>query len=183
MNISVLLLCVGPLLYAGCSSVSGTADAEARRHLNTAEEYEQAGLFEKAEEEYIAIVESSPQPSLYPDALRKLALLSLHPSNAAGSDSAAVARFRAYLPHAPTATERESTLLHVRLLERVLALEEELADQRVSLDSLSNSKVSLVDELAARSKRLHQVETELQQVSSELKKLREVDVQLHKRKK
>ncbi|MFN0157562.1 MAG: hypothetical protein ACKVRP_05750 [Bacteroidota bacterium] len=183
MKIYMMIVLGAATALSGCSSLSKIADAEAYQHIAAAEELERSGDFRKAEEQYLMVAEQLPHTAPYPQALRGLALLSLSPANPSHNDSAGITWLRSYLPHAPSGIERENTLLQLRLLERAMSLEAEVADNAAMSGSNMQRADSLSHELSLRTKRLQQVETELKQVSSELKRLRDVDVQLHRRKK
>lgn len=183
MNRYVTLLCAGLLLYAGCASTPNLVDTEAARHLASAEEYVRSGEIRKAEDEYLFVIAQLTHSTLYPRALRQYAMLALDFSNPARNDSAAIARLRTYLPHVPSPDEREHVTLHIRLLEHGLTLEGELAEQAMQLEILKLRGDSLAIKLETREKRLQRVEAELKQVSTELTRLREVDIRLHQRKK
>jgi len=121
--------------------------------LETSLAYHQAAL------EYAIIAEHYPSTSYYQAAVWKAALLNIHPANPEADQSAALHWLQVYLGLPLSPEQKECAQLHVALLERIKGLQTEIS--RI---------IAVTNEL----------EAELTQARDELKKMKEVDVRMHR---
>lgn len=172
------------LIVAGCSSSPPVSEQEsrARRHLELAERFEAVGELKEATVEYVIVAEMFPDASMHRQAMRKAAMLHAHPSNPERNDSLSLHWFSKYLELPLTPQEKTEALYFMALLERISMLRDALVLERASKDSIRTMAEKQSGELAAKTKRIQDVEQELKHVQDELKRLREVDVKLEQRK-
>ena len=173
----IVLLAVCP---AGCSFFHHVDDSEtrARQHMLTGDSLEVSSEFAGAALEYQMVAELYPQTSYYPTAVRKTAVLSLHPNNPSANDSVAQYWFAEYLRIAPPSQGRSLAEAIVHLLDRIQNLQTAAGNQHSTIDSLASVAKRQATELSARSKQVGTLELELKQAYEELRKLREVDVRI-----
>ena len=176
-----VLLAVG-LACAGCGTFSdarGPSTVAARR-LATADSLEQEGLYQQAAETYAQIAVRFPKSSQYPVAVRKAAILySLSPPTMA-NDSAAYRWYQAYLGLPLGKSERENVRISVELLGRILSLHAQIVRLYTATDSLSVLTKRQAASVTADTRRIQEVEQQLQQAQSELTKIKEIDLRLSK---
>lgn len=178
-SVFVVLIAV---TLAGCPSpVPDRNDAAAEEFFAAAEQLEAAGMYGEAMHQYALIVQEFPGSRHSAPSLKRLGMLSALPENPARNDSAALSWFRMYLPLATESIEQSDVHLHIRLLERITAIRAELGVRDARIDSAAQKSERLASELSARNRRIQQLEAELAGVASELRKLREIDVQIQRR--
>ena len=76
--------------------------------------------------------------------------------------------------------DRENARAELYLLERITALQQDLARRRHSADSLAAITRRQDSQLTNQAQQLQAAQTELKQVRQELDKLKQVDVQINK---
>jgi hypothetical protein len=165
---AVILCCV---LLASCapSKDTGSADGDAEAVLAFAESLEADSLLDQATAQYAIIAEQFPTADVYPLAVRRVAFLYAHPDNPAHNDTLALRWMRIYTPLARTREERQEVGVATTLIQQNMTLREQLGRESASGDSLATL-------LRRQGRRVRDLETELQQVNDELRKLKEVDV-------
>ncbi len=165
---AVILCCV---LLAGCapSKDTGSAEGDAEAVLAFAESLEADSLLDQATAQYAIVAEQFPTADVYPLAVRRVAFLYAHPDNPAHNDTLALRWMRIYNPLARTREERQEVAVATTLIQQNMALREQLGHESASGDSLATL-------LRRQGRRVRDLETELQQVNDELRKLKEVDV-------
>lgn len=177
-----LVLAIG-LAACGISSKSDyDAEARAEYHLRVADSLEAASALREATREYELVTKLYANTSSYPLAARNTALLYINPANPLSDDSLALHWFQTYLQFPVARDERVKADIYVTMLKRVTALRREVNRRGAVIDSLQTVARKQAGELAGKTKRLADLEAELKKASSELDKLREVDVRINKRK-
>lgn len=174
-----ICLCI---VLAGCATrPGGPGDAaEARRKLDLARRLEASTAYREAAHEYAMVADQYPATEFYPIAARKAALLYASPDSPARNDTAALRWIRAVLALEIPPEEREALEVLRKLL---VALKDVRADaDRVaaSADSLSAASRRQGAALSAEMRRAAELEDKLQQTLEELRKLKEIDVQVSK---
>jgi len=167
-------------LLAGCSSHEVGRDTEIRvnQHFETADSLEHAGNLRGAILEYTITGQLYPQSKRIPEAMRKLALLSLDPRNPSASDSAAILWLRRYITVSTNSEDRSEMVLLLSILRRFSAIEAQRSTARASYDSLTTIVRRQNALLSNQQQRVAESENELKQTKKELTKLKEVDVRL-----
>ena len=176
------LAAVSLMVLTGCSSTHLDSDTEARaaHHMAVADSLEQAHALSGATLEYQIIAELYPSSSAYPAAVRKAALLYLNPDNPTHSDSLALHWVSTYLALPVPWSERENARAQLNLLERIMALQRDLAQRQRVADSLATATRKQDAQFANQAQQLQALQNELKQVRQELDKLKQVDVQINK---
>jgi len=171
-------------MVIGCSSHESErgeyAWGSAERHMDLAEKLERAASLREATFEYTLVAQLFPSSESYPVAVRKAALLYANPKNPAKNDSAARYWFQKYLELDLTPEERDLAVQFSHMTQTTTLLEAAAARRGGTADSLHAVVKKQTTDLAAKSKRVQELEAELIKVSQELKKLREIDVRMHK---
>ena len=159
------------VVLAGCapSKDTGSAGGDAEAVLAFAESLEADSLLDQATAQYAIIAEQFPASDVYPLAVRRVAFLYAHPDNPAHNDTLALRWMKIYQPLARTREERQEVGVVTSLIQQNMTLREQLAREVASGDSLATL-------LRRQGRRVRDLETELQQVNDELRKLKEVDV-------
>ncbi|MEK9136909.1 MAG: hypothetical protein AAB393_07285 [Bacteroidota bacterium] len=167
----------------GCSATITTSDIEvqAQRHMALADTLERASELEEATLEYQIVAERFPSTSVHSTAVRKTALLLSAPNNPAANDSAAHHWLNTYLNLTQSPEEKQIIQMYLKTVDRVKTLRDSIARQAAISDSLASVTRKQASEVSSRSKRIQDLEAELQKASNELRRLKEVDVRLSKR--
>lgn len=162
---------LGSLLVSGCvpSNQTDSAASDAEAVMEFAESLEADSLLDQATAQYAIIAEQFPTADVYPLAVRRAAFLYAHPDNPVRNDTLALRWMRIYQPLARTREEQREVGVVTSLIQQNMALREQLAREATSGDSLGTV-------LRRQGRRVKDLETELQQVNQELRKLKEVDV-------
>jgi hypothetical protein len=163
-----VILC--SVLLAGCapSKDTGSAEGDAEAVLAFAESLEADSLLDQATAQYAIVAEQFPTADIYPLAVRRVAFLYAHPDNPAHNDTLALRWMRIYYPLARTREERQEVAVVTTLIQQNMTLREQLGREAASGDSLATL-------LRRQGRRVRDLETELQQVNDDLRKLKEVD--------
>ena len=165
---ALLLSCLS-LIGCSPSKEAGGIDSDAEAVMEFAESLERDSLLDQATAQYAIIAEQFPTANVYPLAVRRVAFLYAHPDNPARNDTLALRWMRIYQPLASTREERQEVGVVTSLIQQTMSLREQLAREAASGDSLGTA-------LRRQGRRTRDLETELQQVSEELRKLKEEDV-------
>lgn len=175
----ILFLAVG---LAGCSPLGSMRSPEsvAVALFNRADSLEQQLAIRSAAETYGTIADQYPQSSVYPQAVRKAALLTATELNIARKDSLALRWFAAYLALPTRKEEREVAQVCYSLLQRMRVLQEEMMKRSGAADSLGGVVRRLGTTMSAEQRRIADLEAELSQVQGELRRLKEIDMKLSK---
>ena len=97
-----------------------------------------------------------------------------------GNDSAAYRWYLKYLALPLSKAERENVRVSVELLHRILLLHAQIEQLYTSADSLTVLSKRQSTALSASSHRMQDLESQLQNAQSELKKIKEIDLRLSK---
>ena len=170
------------LAFCGCSSSGLLSDAEiqAQRHVAIADTLERASALKEATDEFLIVAERYPSTSVYALAVRKAALLLGFPSNPAANDSASLYWLNKYLTLTNSPEEKQFIQMYLRGVDRVSILHDSLERETATVDSLTAVTRKQGSEAVTRTRRLQELEAELQKVSTELRKLKEIDVGISK---
>jgi hypothetical protein len=182
MRRSLLIFVAAGLTFSGCDiiPVTGESDGRAQRRMKTADSLEQEGNFRSAAAAYASVAEQFPQSSYYPAAVRRAALMYSISPYAAANDSAAYRWYLAYLTLNLSRPERENVRVSVELLHRVLLLHAQIEQIYTSSDSLAVLSKKQSTTLNADAHRMQELELELKDAKSELRKIKEIDIRLSK---
>jgi hypothetical protein len=179
-------MCVGAaIVCASCSSGSNAerdAEERAEYHMRQADSLESRNHLKEATLEYKLVAELYPHTSVHPTAVRNVALLYSNSANPIVEDSVALRWFQTYLTLPIAREEKVKAEVYVTMLKRITALQKENNRRLPSTDSLQTIIRRQSAELSNRSKRVQELETELNQTKTELQRLREVDVRINRRK-
>ena len=163
-----LYLAVASLL-SGCFLFNRADDATyvPSSPFYVAESLAVAHQYHQAADAFSSFAEKHSESNDFAFAARNAAYLYAHPLNTAHDDSASLYWFQRYLTLPLAETERQQATMYVGLLQRIVAMKAELVKRSV--------------ESSSRSNRTRELETLLKQANDELKKLRDVDVNIHRR--
>ncbi|MEO8167338.1 MAG: hypothetical protein ABI623_03765 [bacterium] len=185
---NILLAVLGGLLIIGmsaCKTISPTSvssEDRAEYHMVVADSLEAASSLREAALEYKLVAELYPSTSHYPNAVRNTALLYSNPTNPAADDSLSLQWFQTYLTLSIPREEKVKAEIYVTMLQRINDLRREIVRRGSSIDSLQTMTRKQTGEMAAKSKRVQDLEGELKKTTVELQNLREVDVRISRRK-
>ena len=176
-----LYLFLAVILY-GCSSsgIMNDIEVQAQRHMGIADTLERAEALKEATLEYQIVAERFPSTSVHAAAVRKAGLLFSAPSNPAANDSASLYWLNTYRALTQSPEEKQIIDMYINVVGRVKMLRDSLGRQAAASDSLAMVARKQASEAASRSRRMQELESELQKASSELRKLKEVDVRISK---
>jgi len=176
------VLIAAGLALSGCGlfpeSTGPEAGAAYRMHI--ADSLEQEGMFRGAATEYSTVAEQYPQSSYYPAAVRRAALMYSISPYSATNDSAAYKWYLAYLSLPLKKPERENVRVTVELLHRILLLHAQIAQIYTATDSLSVLTKRQSAMMTVDSHKIQELEFELHDAQSELRKIKEMDLRLSK---
>jgi len=139
---------------------------------------ESSSRWNEAAQEYATIVELYPQSALYEEALKKAALLFSHPDNTLRNDSTASEWLDRYSRLSLPPGELLSLQLNLRRMSELEGLREQLSLEAALSDSILASQRELQEEIAVWSKKVKDLQDELQKVNQELSLMREIDAKV-----
>lgn len=178
-NITAVILC---LLLMACSPyVQGSgAESQARSHMNRAAELERSSAYHQAAQEYAMVAEQYPSTSYYKTAVWKAAMLNIHPASPEIDYKAALTWLQVYLELPLSAKEKARATLFVGVLEHINDLETKISSLLREKNTLLAVIKKQTDGIETTNKRVKKLETQLTQTRDELKKMKAVDVQMHR---
>ena len=179
--------CLWTLVAAGMT-LSGCGPFAPERFPETGAAYrmqladglEREGKFQSAALQYASVAEEFPRSSFYPPAVRRAALLYSISPFSARNDSAAYRWYVAYLSLPMKKPERENVRVSVELLHRILRLHAQIEQISTAGDSLTVLTKRQSASLNADSRRLQELDLQLQNAQAELRKIKEIDLRLSK---
>jgi hypothetical protein len=173
------------LLLAGCAPRGNDDESfpEAKRQVELARTLEAAGDKREAAHEYTIVAEQFPGTSYQGMAARRAGMLYADPASPARHDSLAIYWLKQSLRMPGTPVERTDAEACLRLLEQGAALRAELGRLTGSQDSLSSALRRQVAGAATSSRRISELETELEQIRNELSRLKQIDARARSRRK
>jgi len=170
------------VLLGNCTFVAREYEhnAEQQHQIDLAGSLEESKQYAEAAKEYGRIAETYPTSFFYERAVRKAAMLNVHPENPRFDLDAGLKWFRilAELPISPA--EQENVRIQIGLLERIKTLQYSIYELDYGKRKLLTDSEAQEKELTAKDRKIRQLESELAWASEELRKLKEVDVLLHK---
>lgn len=178
--ILVILIVLGSC--APPPSEEESPEARAEYHMYLADSLESQMKLREAVQQYKLVAELYRNTSHYPAAVRNTALLYSNPANPSMDDSLSLHWFQTYLTLSIPREERVKAEIYVTMLKRITGLRRELNRRAATLDSLQSVVRKHSADLAARTKRLQELEAELKRTTTELERLREVDARINRRK-
>ncbi len=183
MKVSSVVQLIMVAGVAGCAALvpSDDADHAAAGIMKIADSLASASALNEAQTEYAAVADLHPASSFATEALLRTAILAGHPGNPGRNDSTAITRLEQYASLPLTMAERQRVQFEIAQLRRARSGDEQLRAVRASLDSLSALAGQQAAALQARSAKIRELETQLADANTELKKLRDVDVSISKR--
>jgi hypothetical protein len=179
---NTLFVIIPFMFFAGCITTSEMdhIEVEAQRHMAIADTLERAAELKQATLEYALVAERFPTSSVYATAVRKAAFLYSQPDNPAASDSASRFWLNTYFKLSQSPEEKQLIQMYLNLADLVQTLKDSLARQKIIHDGLVAAARKQGNEMAARSKRIQELESDLKNASDELHKLKEIDLRISK---
>lgn len=178
-KIIAVILCF--LLMACSSQFRGSgAESQALSHMNQAAELENSSAYHQAAQEYAMVAEQYPFTQYYKTAVWKTAMLNIHPSNSQIDYNAALTWLHVYLELPLSAKEKTRATVYVGMIEHINDLETQISSlikEKNCLQEVLQKQTGIIETANNQSKKL---KTELTLTRDELKKLKAVDVQMHK---
>ena len=180
-KLAAALLAALAALLPSCGGSRGARDpVPPERHLAAADSLERRQIYTQATLEYLLVAQRYPGTPQHPTAVLKTALLYSNPRNPAVNDSIAAYWFDVYRNTYADTDEAAMVELYAGLNERIRMLRGDLRRQTASYDSLAAVGRRQASDLSARTRRIQELEAELAKTSGELKRLKEIDLRLHK---
>ena len=178
-HVIVVILC---FLVAGCSSQfhGSRSELQARNHMDRAAALEDASEYHQAAQEYSIVAERYPSTNYYKTAVWKAALLSIHPANSEIDYNAALYWLKIYLGLPLSSEEKDSAEIYVAMLEHINVLESILSAFAAEKEKLQAVAQQQSSDIVTATQRLVQLEADLILAQAELKKMKEVDVRMHR---
>ncbi|MCD4676535.1 MAG: hypothetical protein K8S18_11160 [Desulfobacula sp.] len=188
----IIILC---FFLTGCFPHYLVSDVEfnARNHMELAAAKENSSNFQEAIQEYAIISEKYPDTSYYKTAVWRAALLNLHPNNPEINYKAAQDWLQIYLKLPLSPEEKEIAVLYNALILQINVTLDEKNKLLTNTKRQNKNMAILTQKLkqaqikAAKArgelKKLSSYEAELSILKDKLKKMKEIDVQLHKTRK
>jgi len=199
MRLIIILSC---FLITGCVSNHLNFDVEekARRHMVQAESKEDLSQFQDAIKEYILICDKYSDTSYYKPAVWKLTLLNINPDNPDFDYPIALEWLKIYSGLHLTRVEEETARILTILIQQTFQIQKEkeklaleIMQQRNENADLTNkllqtrtnlsNKKSKLKKLSACEAQLSIVKNKLADIEDKLRKMKEIDVQVHKTRK
>lgn len=175
----VVILC---FLVAGCFSQfrNSRSELQARNHMDRAAALEDSSEYHQAAKEYSIVAERYPSTHYYKTAVWKAALLNIHPSSPEIDFNAALYWLQVYLGLPLSSEEKDRAELYVAMLEHINDLESILSAFVAEKEKLQVVTQKQSNDIVAATQRLSQLEADLTHAQAELKKMKEVDVRMHR---
>ena len=178
-NIVIIILC---LLMTGClSKIQGSgSELKARDYMDRAAALENAEAYHQAAQEYAMVAEHYPSTSYHKLAVWKAALLNIHPANPEINYAAALSWLEVYLKLPLSPKEKDAAKLYVFMVERVNDLQAELSSMVEEKDRLLEITRKQSSDIESETNQRKELEVELAHAWDELKKMKAVDVRMHR---
>lgn len=191
MNIRHIIITLVCFLQAGCISPQLFSDGElkARNQMQLAETMESTSNFEAAIEAYSIISNTYPGTRYYKPAVWRAAVLNVHPDNPEIDYAAAQEWLQLYLKLHLSPKEKEMAVLYAALIRQINQNSDEKNKLLTKIEQQEKDKATLTQKLkqsqteAAKLrgnlKKLNVYKTELSVLRDKLKKMKDIDVQMH----
>ncbi len=178
-HVIIVILC---FLITGCLSKtrSSRSELQARNHMDRAAALEDSFEYRQAVLEYLIVAEGYPAARDYKTAVWKAAFLSIHPANPEIDYNTALYWLQVYLGLPLSTEEKDSAVLYVAMIEHINGLESKLSSLTAEKDDLGAVARKQFSDIVTVTQRLSQLEADLTQTQAEFKKMKEVDVRMHR---
>jgi len=178
-NVTIIILC---LLMTGClSKIRGSeSELKARDFMDRAAALENTEAYHQAAQEYAIVAEHYPSTRYHKLAVWKAALLNIHPANPEINYAAAFSWLKVYLKLPLSPEEKEAATFYVSMVERINDLQAELFSMVEEKDRLLEINRKQSSDIESDTKRRKELEAELAHAWDELKKMKDVDVRMHR---
>ncbi len=199
MRLIIIFSC---FLITGCVSnyLNSGVELKARHHMELAESKEDLSQFQDAIKEYILICDKYSDTNYYKPAVLKLIQLNINPDNPDFDYLTALEWVKIYSDLHLTQVEEETARIYTILIQQRLLIQEdkeklalEIMQQRNENVSLTNkllqtrtnlsNKKNKLKKLSACEAQLSIVKNKLANIEDKLRKMKEIDVQVHKTRK
>jgi cell division septation protein DedD len=178
-NLIVIILC---FFLADCATQfrETKLDSQARSHMERAAALEDSSAYHQAAREYAIVAGRYSSTGYYKGAVRKAALLNIHPANSKMDTSAARFWLDVYLGLQLTPEEKENATLYISMIERINGLQSQLSSLVSEKDNLLDVTRKQSGDIVTGTQRVGELEAELAKVRDELRKMKEVDVRMQR---
>jgi hypothetical protein len=176
-----ILIALSAVVFTGCAPRGGLSTeqrAEAEHVLTLARSYENTGDLRRATDVYTSIAETYPRSDAGAGAAYRAALLLVNPRNPVRDDALALVWFRTALGRPVTPDDRGYAEIFVAQLEHLSELRQDVDLHWRMNDSLRNVVRRQGLTIASTHRRAEQLEQQLFAANVELKKLKDVDLQI-----
>jgi cell division protein FtsN len=179
-NIIIIILCF--FMTSCLSTIRGSEESElkARDFMDRAAALEKTEAYHQAAQEYAIVAEYYPSTSYHKLAVWKAASLNIHPANPEINYAAALNWLKAYLKLPLSPAEKETATFYVSMVERVNYLQAELSSVVEEKNRLLEITQKQSSDIESDIKRREELEADLAHAWDELKKMKAVDVRMHR---
>ena len=187
----IILALIFCYLLTGCSKslIYIKSELDARNNMTDAAALEKAEDYSQAAQAYALVAEQYPSTAYYAAAVRKAALLNIHPSNSKMDVDGALKWFAVYLSLPISDKEKEIAQSNIALLKKLKNLQIDLAKTNSEKDKISLEKNNLLSLARKQSGKVEvdtlqikTLESELSKTQDQLVEMKKVDLQMHTRK-
>ena len=177
-----LVACIIFVSAGGCASIAEEYNhtMELQNRLSHAAALEESRNYAEAVKEYEMIAETYPESYHYKKAVRKAAMLSIHPDNSYFDPDVSLQWFKVLAGLSLSPAEQENVRLHMAQLERIRDLQYSIYEMDYDSQKVLATSEKQTRKLVERDKQIQLLEAELSWTREELRKMKEVDVRLHK---
>ena len=179
-NIIIIILCF--FMTSCLSTIRGSEESElkARDFMDRAAALEKTEAYHQAAQEYAMVAEYYPSTSYHKLAVWKAASLNIHPANPEINYAVALNWLKAYLKLPLSPAEKETATFYVSMVERVNNLQAELSSVVEEKNRLLEITQKQSSDIESDTKRRKELEADLAHAWDELKKMKAVDVRMHR---
>lgn len=184
MTIRITIITILCLLITGCMSKMQGLESElkVRDFMDRAAALEKEKAYHQAAQVYAMVAEHYPSTSYHKLAVRKAALLNIHPGNPEIDYDAAFSWLQVYLKLPLSPKEREDATRYVSLVKSINDLQADLSHLVKEKKRLLELTQKQSSEIEYGAKRRKELEVELAHAWDELNKMKAVDVKMHRSK-
>jgi len=182
MDYRSLIATVIYCFLVGCSvplNRSSDVELQAQGYMHRAAAFEYAREYNQAAKEYALVAERFSSTSYHKAAVRKAALLNIHPSNSEIDPKAAMHWLKIYLTLPLSPEEKEDAQFHMAMLKDINRLQAEIARQKADNQTLRTGTLEQSAKITADTQRIKELEAELAQLREQLEEMKEVDLRMH----
>ena len=179
-NIIIIILCF--FMTSCLSTIRGSEESElkARDFMDRAAALEKTEAYHQAAQEYAMVAEHYPSTSYHKLAVWNAASLNIHPANSEINYAVALSWLKAYLKLPLSPAEKETATFYVSMVERVNDLQAELSSMVEEKNRLLEITQKQSSDIESYTKRREELEADLAHAWDELKKMKAVDVRMHR---